>query len=206
MALSHPILLHACLACAASAIGTSFQVPESHSGADERYSQCIRLLRNRIRGRECRAVKTGCWLPLSFYLFTRTGNQDTTLLHLLRILLLPVKSSENEPRTKMSAVSQSSDHRLRGTQTWPTLVFERVFIEAFLYHCMVMLVQETSPTPLQYSLLRPIFDSYFEFYAVSTSPEAENWLVFGMHYPIIQVLSDLFAAINDSQSALVKHS
>jgi hypothetical protein len=68
-----------------------------------------------------------------------------------------------------------------------------------------MSVQETSLTPLQDVLLRPIFDNYFEFCVVPTSPEAENWPVFGMHYQIIRILSDLLAAIDHSQTARETH-
>lgn len=200
MAMSHPTLLNACLACSASAIGTSFQVPESQSGAGQRYSRCISLLRNKIQRGKCEGSED--WLLatvviLSLYENRQPGyNPAASAAH----IAAAGQVFRQRARTKMSAVSTASDRQLAGLQTWPTLVFERVFIEAFLYHCMVMSVQETNLTPLQDVLLRPIFDNYFETCVVPTSPEAENWPVFGMHYQIIRLLSDLFAAVDHSQT------
>lgn len=201
MAMLHPTLLNACLACAASAIGTSFQVPESQSGANKRYSRCISLLRNKIQRGECEGCED--WLLatvviLSLYENRQPGyNPAASAAH----IAAAGQVFRQRARTKMSAVTTAPDRWLSGSQAWPTLVFERVFIEAFLYHCMVMSVQETSLTPLQDVLLRPIFDNYFEICVVPTSPEAENWPVFGMHYQIIRLLSDLFAAVDHSQTA-----
>ncbi|KAE9961625.1 hypothetical protein EG328_002206 [Venturia inaequalis] len=197
MEMSHPTLLNA---CASSAISTSLHVTESQSGAYQRYSRCISLLRNKIQGGECDGGED--WLLatvviLSLYENRQPGyNPAASAAH----IAAAGQVFRQRARTKMSAVSTASDRRLTGSQTWPTLVFERVFIEAFLYHCMVMSVQETSLTPLQDPSLRPIFDNYFEMCVVPTSPEAENWPVFGMHYQIIRLLSDLFAAVDQSQT------
>jgi hypothetical protein len=201
MALSHPTLLNACLACATSDLGAKIQIPESKSGADQCYTRCIRLLRGTIQGGGCEGSED--WLLatvviLCLYENLQPGyNPAAAAAH----IAAAGQVFRERARTKMSAVSTTSDRWLSGTQTWPTLIFERVFIEAFLYHCMVISVQETSLTPLQDPLLRPIFDNYFEFCVVPTSPEAENWPVFGMHYQIIRLLSDLLAAINYSQSS-----
>ncbi|TID22931.1 hypothetical protein E6O75_ATG02105 [Venturia nashicola] len=202
MAMLQPTLLNACLACAASALGTSFQVPESQSGAEQRYSRCISLLRNKIQGGECEGDED--WLLATVVILTLYENRQPGYNPAASTAHIAAAGQvfRQRARTKMSVVSTASDRWLAGSQTWPTLVFERVFIEAFLYHCMVMSVQETSLTPLQDVLLRPIFDNYFEMCVVPTSPEAKNWPVLGMHYQVIRLLSDLFAAVDHSQIAL----
>lgn len=198
MALAHSALLNACLACAASAVGASFQVPESQSGADQRYSRSISLLRKKIQGGECDGDED--WLLATVVILSLYENRQPRYNPAAAATHIAAASQvfRQRARTKMSAVG---DRRLMGGQIWPTLVFERMFIEAFLYHCMVMSVQETNLTPLQDALLRPIFDIYFEMCVVPTSPEAENWPVFGMHYQIIRLLSDLFAAVDLSKTA-----
>ncbi|QDS68969.1 hypothetical protein FKW77_008901 [Venturia effusa] len=200
MAMSHPPLLYACQACALSAIGTSFKVPECKSGAVQRYSRSINLLRKRIQGGDCEGSED--WLLATVVILTLYENRQPGYNPAASAAHIAAAGQlfRQRARTKMSAVTTGPGCGLPGSQTWSTLVFERVFIEAFLYQCMVMSVQETSLTPLQDVLLRPIFDNYFEMCPVPTSPEAENWPVFGMHYQIIRLFSDLFAAVDPSST------
>jgi hypothetical protein len=204
MALSHPTLLNACLACSLSAIGARFRVLESQSRADRCYARCIRLLRDAIQGGECEGSED--WLLATVVILCLYENRQPGYNPAAAAAHIAAAGQvfRERARAKMNAVSSASDWLL-GTQTWPTLIFERVFIEAFLYHCMVMSVQETSLTPLQDVLLRPIFDDYFELCVVPTTPDAENWPVFGMHYQIIRLLSDLLAAIDHSEAAPATH-
>ncbi|KIW03941.1 uncharacterized protein PV09_04778 [Verruconis gallopava] len=196
LARSCPTLRYACSACAMCALAEKSQAQELASRAHQFYSQSICSLRRALQGGAC------------------DGTEDWLLATVVTLCLYENRKPEYDPsavaahiaaagqvfrkRAQMSASagSISSYDQLSNKETLSSLIFERVFTESFLYHCMVMSVQEKTLAPLQEPLLRNIFDSYFDNCALSTSPGPEYWPVLGMHYCIIRLLSDILASLD----------
>lgn len=198
MALSSPPLLNACLACATSALGTKYQVANAELRAERFYAKSIHALRGILEEGGCEGSED--WLLatvviLCLYENRRPGYDPVTAA---AHIAAAGQVFRKRAITKMSAAATVSSQELASSQTWSAIIFERIFTESFLYHCMVMSVQDSNLTPLQDQVLRNIFDDYYDSCLVSTSPEPENWPILGMHYQIIRLFSDLLATLDDT--------
>ncbi|QYS99609.1 Zn(2)-C6 fungal-type domain-containing protein [Trichoderma simmonsii] len=198
MALSSPPLLNACLACATSALGTKYQVANAELRAERFYAKSIHALRGILEEGGCEGSED--WLLatvviLCLYENRRPGYDPVTAA---AHIAAAGQVFRKRAITKMSAAATVSSQELASSQTWSAIILERIFTESFLYHCMVMSVQDSNLTPLQDQVLRNVFDDYYDSCLVSTSPEPENWPILGMHYQIIRLFSDLLATLDDT--------
>ncbi|UKZ84080.1 uncharacterized protein TrAFT101_000003 [Trichoderma asperellum] len=197
MALSSPPLLNACLACATSALRTKYQVANAELRAERIYAKSIHALRSILKEGGCEGSED--WLLATVVILCLYKNQKpgydpaTATAHIAAAGQVFRKQAIN----KISAATAVSTQELASSQTWSAIIFKRIFTKSFLYHSMVMSVQDSNLTPLQDPVLRKVFDNYYNSCLLSTSPEPKNWPILGMHYQIVRLFSDLLAALDD---------
>jgi hypothetical protein len=193
----YPALFNACLACATIAVGVKLQIADgARIRADEFYARSIHTLRTTIQNGGCEGTED--WLVATMIILCLYENHKPDYNPGSATVHIAAAGQVFRERARKKLHATSRGRCPPSVQTWSTLIFDRIFAESFLYNSMVVSIQDKSLSPLQDPTLRGVFDAYFEHCKISVSPEPENWPVLGMPYPLVRLLSDVVASLDDS--------